>query len=612
MRNEAALSSQALPDAHIAFVSDITKPHVVSVKEDRVPTDEIGSLTLHGLIVRLLPEFSAGNNDLRWRHRIVINGAGRPEPHPAGPKFGETLVDLHLAMQNAYNHVLVGPVSAQPALEVTVAAEQERLLEQLHEHSDWVITLDRFFALDYYDSPHEPYLKKTSNKYLLDYAPEFGEGLGHKIMLTTGSRAEISVLLSRAMVELGFAAVDQSVRQLLHYLKTVSGRLALQALGSSTNAAAAVGLGVVTAWLQSRGRFEQAVLIPIDVHPNLFSSRGTNQPGAGERRCDLVLFALKRNIVEATFIEVKWRRGLASVDTLAEDMVLQMEASANAIRERFFNERRIDGALQRAVLANVLRFYFERARRYQTFDEQAVPAFLDNLGRLERTRAEFRVSYEGYIVSLDHEPRKPFSVGEARISVLTAQDFEVGTGFHADATSSVGAQTPFSRIDMSGADEAAVPTKPSNGTIGVQSAWPMDDQPQATNTTPFTAVLPVEASRPEGGNGARGFSELPPDAEIKVELGVSSSSVPLEWLPSVKGSPHIFIIGIPGQGKSWTTMRILAELGTQGVPALVLDFHGQFSDPSSRFMPRDKASRVGCSRRFTILPVRVFTDWRSG
>jgi DNA phosphorothioation-dependent restriction protein DptH len=300
-----------------------------------------------------------------------------------------------------------GALGALPALEVTLAPEQQRLLELLHEHSDWVITLDRFFALDYYDSPNEPYLSKTARKYVLDYAPEFGEGLGHRMMLTTGSRDELGSLLGRAMNELGFAAVDQSVRQLLHYLKTVSGRLALQALGSSTSAAAAVGLGVVTAWLQSRGRLEQAVLVPVDLHPHLFSNKGSRESGLSDRRCDLVLFVLKRNIVEATFIEVKWRRGLVSLDNLAEDMAMQMGASAQAIRERFFNEKRVDGSLQRSALSNVLRFYFERARRYQLFDEAAEAAFLDNLGRLERTRAEFRASYEGYIVSLEDTPRKP-------------------------------------------------------------------------------------------------------------------------------------------------------------------------------------------------------------
>ena len=130
------------------------------------------------------------------------------------------------------------------------------------------------------------------------------------------------------MNELGFVAVDRSVRQLLHHLKTISGRLALQALKSDTTAASVVGLGAVAALLQSRGRLRQSVLLPVDLHPRLFSKDGYGALSAGERRCDLVLIALKRNIVEASFIEVKWRRGNVSFDELGSDMLLQMEASA--------------------------------------------------------------------------------------------------------------------------------------------------------------------------------------------------------------------------------------------------------------------------------------------
>jgi DNA phosphorothioation-dependent restriction protein DptH len=52
----------------------------------------------------------------------------------------------------------------------------------------------------------------------------------------------------------------------------------------------------------------------------------------------------------------------------------------------------------------------------------------------------------------------------------------------------------------------------------------------------------------------------------------------------VKGSPHLFVLGIPGQGRSWTITRLLSELGRQQVPALVLDFHGQFADAQGSFV----------------------------
>jgi DNA phosphorothioation-dependent restriction protein DptH len=605
IRVSASLQDQPLPDAHLTLISDLSRPRVLAAPLRGDAAGEVVSLTLYGLIARLVQGFSIDEGELRWLHRLALAGAGRPEPHPSGAKYTDALVDLHAAWQRAGNSVLGGQTGAQPALEVTLSPEQQRLLEQLHEHSDWVITLDRFFPLDYYDSPNEPYLSKTARKYVLDYAPEFGEGLSHRMMLTTGSRNEIGSLLGRAMNELGFAAVDQSVRQLLQYLKTVSGRLALQALGSSTGAAAAVGLGVVTAWLQNRGRLGQAVLVPVDLHPQLFSNRGSRGSGPGDRRCDLVLFALKRNIVEASFIEVKWRRGLASLDNLAEDMLLQMEASAQAIRERFFNENRVDGALHRAALSNVLRFYFDRARRYRLFDETAEAAFLDNLGRLERTRAEFRASYEGYIVSLEDAPRKPLSVGDAKITILTAQDFESSTEFHAEPKRVAGPDEPAEQ-DNATADKSVPPPGSVDKAV--------DTGREGTLGVP-TGVAPVAETGEQIGDTSAPLTTREAD-EIHVPLGETAAGTRVEWLPSIKGSPHIFIIGIPGQGKSWTTMRILAELGAQHVPALVLDFHGQFSDPLSAFMRAANPTVLDAAAGlpftpFECSPTAGIDDWKA-
>ncbi len=81
-----------------------------------------------------------------------------------------------------------------------------------------------------------------------------------------------------------------------------------------------------------------------------------------------------------------------------------------------------------------------------------------------------------------------------------------------------------------------------------------------------------------------------------------SAGEPIEWMPSTKGSPHLFIIGIPGQGKSWTTTRILNELGKQQVPTLVLDFHGQFADPHGSFMRTIHPSVVDAARGLPFSP----------
>ncbi len=63
---------------------------------------------------------------------------------------------------------------------------------------------------------------------------------------------------------------------------------------------------------------------------------------------------------------------------------------------------------------------------------------------------------------------------------------------------------------------------------------------------------------------------------IEIALGRTGETV-VSWKPSITSSPHLFITGIPGQGKSWTTLRLLLGLQRYDVPSLVFDFHGQLA-----------------------------------
>ena len=52
------------------------------------------------------------------------------------------------------------------------------------------------------------------------------------------------------------------------------------------------------------------------------------------------------------------------------------------------------------------------------------------------------------------------------------------------------------------------------------------------------------------------------------------------WSVSTKGSPHAFVVGIPGQGKSVTTRRIVRAFSEASLPSLLFDFHGDMAaDP---------------------------------
>lgn len=604
IRSLDAFDAESVRPAHIAIAADLTRPRVGTIGAPAADAAGGGSLSLYGLIARFTGELVASAGTIAWHHRIVPDPALRGDPHPAGPRFGDVLIETHSRLLHAGGRLLASDKALEttPVVEVSVDAHSAALLERLHATADWVITTDRFFGVEYYDSPHESALTELAQKHVIDYAPEFADGLSHRTIVTTAWRDEISLQFRRAMDDLGFSAVDRSVRSLLHYLKIASGRLVLQAAQPTTTGAAAVSLGAVLAWLRAHGRLANAVLVPVDPHTELFSLPREAARAGERRRCDLVLFTLRRGIVEATFIEVKWRRGEAgNFESLANDMHVQMRLTADAVAKRFFNPDRIDGPLQRAHLANVLRFYCRRAARYGLLDPAAEATFLGHVNQLERSGLAFRPAFEGFIVSLDRPATRPLVQGDLTVRLLTAQDFEEIDPLLLPSPPAADGVPPDNR----GGQQNNVDTA-----TGHQSTLkPASDPPTDASAVDDCVVDGSDAVPADDSTPAEPCSE----ADIVLAQALSG---PVVWQPRVSGSPHLFITGIPGQGKSWTIMRILMELARYQIPALVFDFHGQLGDGSNPYAQRARPTVLDAAAGLPFSPFEcdatsMATGWRA-
>ena len=568
------LKHQLPPAAHLAVASDLMQPEAVALSHNE--REELGSsFSFYGLMCRLLPTFAPQGERLCWQQRLV-GAEVRADRHPVDAAFTNTLVATQIQIAQAGCRTIGGREDQRLGLRIDVSPFQQQLLEQLHQQSGWVITIDRFFALDYYDSPYELPLQHLARKYLIDYSPEFTDGIAHRFVVTTIWRDEVEEVLSRAMDELGFLQLEQSVGSVLDALKMVSGQLVLHASDHHQNATAAVGLGMVILHLQQRDRLRNAILVPMDIGAEIFHQALPGQQHR-EQHCDLALFSFKRGgglEVEVTFIEVKWRRGTIPFESLASDMVTQMQSSAALVRKRFFAEPdRIDGVLQRARLANLLRFYLERAQRHDLIAPERAATILEQLGRLERQEVTFRPSYEGYIITPDATPDRTIALQEGA-TILVRSIATLAAGF-------VVAEEPTELTQgPSGVGEPRIPPlvpAPAPPGTGARLA------PAEPTPTPVVAVANEAATvRAEADNMlAEPVPPLPssqPDM-IRVQLGTTDEQ-PIVWNPSVKGSPHLFIIGIPGQGKSVAMGHLLTDLVAQRVAPLVFDFHGQFADPN--------------------------------
>src|SRR5262249_7234492 len=128
LRQLAELDREPPPDAHLAVIADFVRPHLRSVVYPTTSTAESGSLALHGLIARFVPLLRTDTQGLLWYYRIVPDSTGRPEDHPAGARYADTLIGLHGSLLRAGGYLLSGQAGALPILEVALDSNRRRLL----------------------------------------------------------------------------------------------------------------------------------------------------------------------------------------------------------------------------------------------------------------------------------------------------------------------------------------------------------------------------------------------------------------------------------------------------------------------------------------------------
>jgi DNA phosphorothioation-dependent restriction protein DptH len=555
-----------------ALVADERANHVALIQD-------IAVLTLCRAVEEGSNRFTAFHDLLTPVITTRVNVDGKPG-WVSSPALSSTpdaaaraVVDAHRVHQSALGETL--GFGAPLALHIGLEPDGLQAIRVLHELSDWVLTLDRFVGLDLYEDPLA--IGLGSDNYMLDYAPDFIEGLSHRLTVTTRHRAEVTRILKRAMDELGLDAVNQSVTPILDNLLAISGRLVLRLQGSESFAREAVSLAALIAHLSARNKLEDTIIVPVDSHDEIFG-RAARETDHAARRCDLLLVRVQRNGLSIECVEVKSRKAAALPSQLADDIVDQLEETKRLLLSRFFanDPARVDATLQRARLAGMLHYYADRAVVSKTLPADKLADVHKLIDRHLEGTTPVEVSLHGYVISLHGAAGIPTQHRQVPIAVLTAADL-----------GRAGFSTKFE-------PERDTTVEPAPGTDG-QSVEDVLSKPDATpleaeaeaEKEPETAAKPVPTSEsaPRSGHtpapraGAQ-LAEIGRPERVDLILGKDGQGGDVVWSVSTKGSPHAFVVGIPGQGKSVTTRRIVRLLAEAGLPSLLFDFHGDMAaDP---------------------------------
>jgi len=557
-------------EANITVIIDHFTTKTVSRPQGDLP----GSYFLHGLLAEYRSEFNIMDQAVTWSRKVIPSQTSEIEESDQIAnqiyQIGRNFLGLSCASFDwgkSTGHL--------PTIQLELSKQDKYILSKIHEMSDWVFTIDRNFGIEYFDNPSgaNPYLKS----YLIDYTPEFMDGVGHRLIVSTGWVNEIEKLIEDGLQKIHIPTSSFRAVKILDIIKSISGKLALKLINNPNNVREIIGLAITRLALERDGALENAVLIPVDTHVDIFAEnrRRSIEDEVTVKRSDLILVSTKDNKLNLNFIEVKFRSGEGHISeslALKEEIFLKNENSEKAFRTKFISTEqnpKIDLQLANKSLSTLIGFYLERSIRNGFCSESS--HLTELISKINQD--DFQVSFEksGYIIHWNGIT-KPVSDYKGN------SIYELG---HEDIVELL----EIRETEIEEEDELPLAS-------------------EETETEKITITEPGEDKEPENEKEVTEVVEPEPDSGIKKEkfdqeidiavsdllrpnilLGKNVDNGKDVWFNPVKNEPkkltnqHLLIVGKSGAGKSQTTGAVLIEMNKQGIPFLILDFQGEYISP---------------------------------
>lgn len=355
--------------AHLSFLFDLFPAEEIRAVDVQ---DSDDSSFVHGLVQPFEVDYLEDEQSITWLRR-PLHGAAQPL------EGAEALSDLMGGVSRAVS-VAVATVArsqylphARPVVALSLSADERAMLHQVHEVSDWVLTIDRNLGIEFFDHRRHA----TRPDYLIDHSPDMASAMSHRLAITSRSVAELESLLIPILGEYGLPNTGRHALVMLDQLRSLSGRLALKLLSSSSQRAEAMGLALSRLFLEHQGVFQSQVVVPLDAHLELYKALKQSAEEMGDevsfRRTDLALFDLDpaSRVVTCRLVEVKCYSQVGDVAAYAQlkasiaDQIAQSEhVLAYHFDPRMADVDRPDRPIKNRDLAALLGFYLDRSERY--------------------------------------------------------------------------------------------------------------------------------------------------------------------------------------------------------------------------------------------------------
>jgi DNA phosphorothioation-dependent restriction protein DptH len=543
--------------AHLALAFDFLSSRLECRRVEELTR---GSLEVHGLA--MTPERWFEPKPIpRWISVVPTNPDG--EKHPANRVYSERLVKAHSSLMKAVARNIGGGPSDWPVMVTEVNPDQEDALARLHRLCDWVVSVDRHAGMEYFDSPRD--LPRPYDAYLIDCVPE-RDDLGFLQLITsTSSLDEIRRVLDAALGEMGLSTSPQNCELLLNALKSLSGRLALRLTTGGSTIPELVALAMVQNHCASAEEFNtifpslrSGFFVPLDDVPELLQGVGATRPDTGQR-ADLlyVTGASKRGGLRFMLVEVKFRRYLKTArSTDVRDAIAQQLNASGKQWEALYGQTTValEKTIQRARLARVLRFYLRKARRHQ-LSADAAQRLGAEVDRLSKEAA----SYE--LISIAEQARP--SVGFVLCPEYAGQE---ATLIGADGNEEIWLFGPGALQQPLPTTQAGPAASDLNDALAPPDIPPQMAEPAKARTEATLAI---------------------PSNEAEIVLGEKlGNEEKVIWRVTIRGNPHLLIVGLPGMGKTTCLIQLCRQLVEAGISPIVFSYHEDIDKKLDALLPK--------------------------
>lgn len=557
-------------EANVTIIIDQFVTKTISRPVGNVP----GSYFLHGLLAEYRSEFNIMNDAVTWSRKVVPS---LTSDLAAGDEISGLIYSTGLDILGlSCSYFDWGKsVDHLPTIQLELEKKDRHILSQIHDKSDWVFTIDRNFGIEYFDNPADanPNLKS----YLIDYTPEFMDGVGHRLIVSTGWLNEIEKLIEDGLNKINIPTSSFRAVKILDIIKSVSGKLALKLINNPNNAREIIGLAITRLELERQGLMANGVLIPVDTHIDIFaqSKRRNSDEDITVKRSDLILVSVKNGKLNLNLIEVKFRSGSGNITeslALKEEIIKKNDNSEKAFKTKFISDAtnpKIDVHLSNKSLSTLIGFYLERAIRHNLCTEanelkQMIEAINTGNFEIEFEKSGYIIHWAGTTKPVEnYKGNLIYEIGNKDVSeLLEIRDTEIE-----EPTES---STEEAEIENS---EVAVPvaSKKDEGKKVVakekpETIEPIKGEPKTDEIIPTKALDPLVEyiSKPRIVLGKN------------VDDGKDVVFDPITMEPKKLANQHLLIVGKSGAGKSQTTAGLLYELSKQEIPFLILDFQGEY------------------------------------